>query len=245
MSNRASLLLTVLVFSCEGVVTPPPVSFSRDVLPIFQGNCMPCHWSPMVLDVSRPAAMVNVPTTWEGARHPMFIVPGKPEESFLIDKLTATDLGEKEGGSMPMAFPRVTPEELQTIRQWIAEGADAGDPNFNPGAFNAGAVMYIFGRAVNLGRTLGKCSLCHGPGTPYLPNLADPFEPDGGALTHRAANGALVIIAGDPDNSLLVKKLMDPVPAGAGRAMPLEAPPLTAQQLELVRQWIREGAKDN
>lgn len=45
--------------------------------------------------------------------------------------------------------------------------------------------------------------------------------------------------------SPLLLVLGDPVPAGAGRAMPLQALPLTDGQIDLVRQWIAQGAKDN
>ncbi len=246
MFNRASPLLVVLLLGCEGQITEPPVSFSRDIKPIFEGNCMPCHWSPKLYSVLDLSKMVNVKTGWKAPRHEYLILPGKPDESFLLDKLTANDLDpEGEGMHMPAAYADVTPTELQTIRQWIADGARADDPNFDTGVRDFTKVKYIFGISVNLGATIGKCSLCHAPGTPYLPNLADPFEPDGGAVGLIASNGQTVIIPGDPDNSLLVKKLTDPVPAGAGRAMPLKAPPLTDEQIELVHRWILEGAQDN
>jgi mono/diheme cytochrome c family protein len=246
MFNRASPLLVVLLLGCEGQITEPPVSFSRDVEPIFQGNCMPCHWSPMIVDVSKVSKMVDVDSTWDGARHKKLIVAGKPEESFLYDKLTATDLTDHEGSHMPPAADTVSATELATIRQWISDGATESDPNFGPvSPRDFTKVRYIFGISVNLGPSLGKCSLCHGPGTSNGPDLAHPFDPVTGAVNITASNGQTMIIPGDPDNSLLVKKLTDPVPAGAGRSMPLKAPPLTDEQIELVQRWILEGAQDN
>ena len=51
------------------------------------------------------------------------------------------------------------------------------------------------------------------------------------------------IAPGDPDNSYLVRKIQ-----GTGivaNRMPLGAPPLSQQEIDLVRQWVLEGAADN
>ena len=54
----------------------------------------------------------------------------------------------------------------------------------------------------------------------------------------------LRIAPGDPDNSYLVKKIMgDPDIVGA--QMPLGRAPLSAEQINLVREWVTEGALDN
>jgi hypothetical protein len=50
-----------------------------------------------------------------------------------------------------------------------------------------------------------------------------------------------VVIAGDPNASLLVRRL-------DGRrlpVMPLDGPPLTAPEIDRIRQWILEGALNN
>lgn len=50
------------------------------------------------------------------------VVPGKPEQSFLIKKLTGP--GPGEGNRMPDVAGQVLNEEkIEAIRQWIAEGA--------------------------------------------------------------------------------------------------------------------------
>jgi hypothetical protein len=57
--------------------------------------------------------------------------------------------------------------------------------------------------------------------------------------------GGKRVLPGDPDASSLVKKLADTVPAALGQKMPLNYPALTQEEIDLVRQWITEGALDN
>ena len=57
------------------------------------------------------------------------------------------------------------------------------------------------------------------------------------SLMAGSQNGA-VVTAGDPDNSKLVQMIV------AGK-MPKKGPKLTAEQLQLIKDWIKAGAKDN
>lgn len=56
------------------------------------------------------------------------------------------------------------------------------------------------------------------------------------------SSGLLRVDPLDPDNSYLVIKLQGPNVAELGARMPLIGTPLSAAQIELVRQWIEEGA---
>ncbi|HYD49776.1 MAG TPA: hypothetical protein VEB21_15575, partial [Terriglobales bacterium] len=47
----------------------------------------------------------------------------------------------------------------------------------------------------------------------------------------------------DLERSFLVHKLL-PISGGFGARMPLSRPPLSEQDIELIRRWIREGAAD-
>jgi hypothetical protein len=48
---------------------------------------------------------------------------------------------------------------------------------------------------------------------------------------------------GHPENSFLLVKVQGKPPTGQGEQMPLTGGPLTADQIELVRNWILQGAK--
>ena len=53
------------------------------------------------------------------------------------------------------------------------------------------------------------------------------------------------MIPGDPENSYLVQKLRGD-PGIVGLRMPRNGPPyLTDDQINLIKQWIQDGAKNN
>ena len=57
--------------------------------------------------------------------------------------------------------------------------------------------------------------------------------------------GSLRVVPGDPDNSLLVRKL-EGTPGIVGQRMPIGGPPyLTAGQIQIIRRWIQDGAKND
>jgi hypothetical protein len=55
------------------------------------------------------------------------------------------------------------------------------------------------------------------------------------------AQGLLRVTPGEPEQSYLLVKLANPGPA-LGSRMPLGQPPLPADEIELVRSWILDGA---
>ena len=89
------------------------------------GKCSYCHYSGGVLpDLQNPFDPVNgvvgVPATLEGWTR---VVPGDPDDSLLILKVEASEPSEA-GDPMPMVYPRLTPAEIETVTQWILEGAE-------------------------------------------------------------------------------------------------------------------------
>ena len=98
------------------------VSFFRDVRPILQVHCQGCH---------QPAKRMGeyVLTNMEGLvkggeSETAAIVPGKPDESYLVEQITAAD-GE---AAMPKDKPPLSETQTKLIRQWIAEGAEDDTP---------------------------------------------------------------------------------------------------------------------
>jgi hypothetical protein len=98
-----------------------PVQFQRDVLPILAENCFACHGfdkaarqAGLRLDdaTSATAALES------GSRA---IVPGKPEASELVARITSSDIDLR----MPPAETgkTLTAEQQDVLRRWIGEGA--------------------------------------------------------------------------------------------------------------------------
>lgn len=93
--------------------TPGPVSFSQDVLPIFEAKCKMCHGTLGGWDASSYQAAT---TTGD---HAPVVTPGDVEKSLLAQKLLGT---QTTGGIMPPAG-KLSEAEIQVILSWIAAGA--------------------------------------------------------------------------------------------------------------------------
>lgn len=99
----------------------PKIDYARDVRPILARNCFQCHGpddaarkADLRLDV-RENATQELPT---GSRA---IVPGKPAESELIERVMTDDAGR----AMPpgKAGKRLSEKEIATLRGWIEQEA--------------------------------------------------------------------------------------------------------------------------
>ena len=93
--------------------TPGAVSFSKDVLPIFEGKCKICHGKLGGWDAS---SYLTVTTTGD---HAPVVIPGDAENSLLAQKLLGT---QAEGIIMPPTG-KLPEAEIQAILSWIAAGA--------------------------------------------------------------------------------------------------------------------------
>jgi hypothetical protein len=117
-----SLLLTSALPRAVGASATP--DFNRDIRPILSDKCFRCHGPD---DQERKGGQEGLRLdTAAGAREDLgggafAVVPGKPEKSELIARVTTTD----EDEVMP---PRKTgkslaPHEIDVLRRWIAGGA--------------------------------------------------------------------------------------------------------------------------
>jgi len=88
------------------------------------GKCAYCHYpgaayGPDLTDLfDQERGSVNITSDFGGVR----IVPGDPEASVLFTKVKGEPLPPDLGRPMPLHFERLTPEETQTLRDWISEG---------------------------------------------------------------------------------------------------------------------------
>ena len=97
------------------------LSFNRDIRPILSDNCFRCHGfdkntreADLRLDVPEVAFADR-----EGVKP---IVPGKPEESEVIRRITSDDVDERM--PPPDSHQSLTAAEVDTLKRWIAAGAE-------------------------------------------------------------------------------------------------------------------------
>jgi len=94
------------------------ISFSKQVQPLLQANCYGCH---QPAKASGGYQMTSFPGLLRGGEsESLAIVPGKPEESQLLDLIRPTN-GKAE---MPKGRPPLTATDIDIIGRWIAEGAE-------------------------------------------------------------------------------------------------------------------------
>lgn len=109
----------LLLSSCSVTFPAYAADFERDVRPILSQNCFKCHGGPRAkkdFQMDRPEKLL------EHIGPGKYIVPGKPEESEIVRRITMA-----EGDSNRMPPPRkgtpLTQGEVEVIRSWIQEGA--------------------------------------------------------------------------------------------------------------------------
>ena len=102
--------------------------FQTEIAPLLASNCATCHLTGeeagniSLIPDKAIASLVNVPA--KGAPGQVRVVPGDPDNSYLIHKLEGTHV--KVGGSgtqMPMGAAPLPAEQIAKIRQWIKDGA--------------------------------------------------------------------------------------------------------------------------
>jgi len=111
--------------SAPAIAAEPPVDFIRDIQPILSKTCYACHGpdeeqrqSGLRLD-DRASATTPLSSGFTA------IVPGKPDESELYQRIIADDPAErmppKESGHV------LTAAQISRLRRWIEQGAEYSD----------------------------------------------------------------------------------------------------------------------
>ncbi len=101
---------------------PIQVSYYEQVRPILQARCHGCH-QPAKADGDY--VMTDFFRLLKGGESELpAIVAGKPDESYLLEMITASD-GEAE---MPKGKPPLSESEIAIIRRWIEAGAPDNTP---------------------------------------------------------------------------------------------------------------------
>ena len=100
----------------------PLVSFNKDVRPILADNCYACHGPDrnrrqmdLRLDLEE-VATAPLPSD------EVAIVPGHPETSALIERVTDPD-EQRRMPHVSSGKPRLSAAQIDTLRRWIAQGA--------------------------------------------------------------------------------------------------------------------------
>ncbi|HEV7401657.1 MAG TPA: PSD1 and planctomycete cytochrome C domain-containing protein [Chthoniobacteraceae bacterium] len=94
-----------------------PVQFNRDIRPILNAQCFKCHGG--VKEAGGLNLQFRDRALQAGETGEVAIVPGHPEKSAFIERITTDDKEDR----MPRKGPGLSKEQVAMFKRWIAEGA--------------------------------------------------------------------------------------------------------------------------
>ncbi len=208
------LLITLLLLG-NSLLTAQ--SFDATVKPIFAAKCLSCHNEKLALG---KLALHNSDAALKGGESGPAIVPGDATKSLLIDKVVTRQ--------MPPGKDKLSDAEIDQIRSWI-----------NTGLAKAPTTIAHVSEYEVRGILQARCVLCHGSG-----------RKEGGldlrTLASRLKGGKSgpALVAGKPDESLLLQRIVKGEMPPAKEAKELAFELTTDSEVEKIRAWISAGAKE-
>ncbi|HCO22638.1 MAG TPA: hypothetical protein DIT97_06070, partial [Gimesia maris] len=118
------IILVFFIIAGKEICAADQINFSHDILPILSDRCFHCHGpDPTHREADLRLDLLEAAT--ENREGTFAIAPGKPELSEVLARITSSDADLL----MPPADSHrkpLTKKQIETIRQWIAEGAQWG-----------------------------------------------------------------------------------------------------------------------
>ena len=160
---------------------PEQVSFARDIRPLFLSRCVGCHQGARTEGDYLMTDFAHLMGEGESGR--AAIIPGKPDESFLVEQITPVN-GKAE---MPTEGPPLSDRDIALVRTWIEQGAtndwQRAEQNF---------------------------SLANPPKYSRLPTISSlDFSPDGKTL---AVSGNHEVLLLDAESGSLLRRMIGASP---------------------------------
>lgn len=215
------------------------ISFETQIAPILNERCVNCHGA------QRASSNLKLDTfagMKQGGRNGVLLIPGNPNNSLIIRKLTATGNQRMPRNGAPLAL-----NQIQLIGRWIAEGARFdGQKETDPiGASTkkkkepVKVVMATGNEKVSFMEDVAPwmldfCLRCHSGNNPASEFSVVTFED-----ILRGGESGSVIVPGKPDESRLwhLVGLQDPIKMPQGQAL------LKRKNAQDLKTWIAEGAR--
>ncbi len=224
----------VLLVSAAASASAVAATTFDSVAPIFTARCVICHSgaaAPLGLRLD------TLPNILKGSQRGPVVKAADPAGSELVRRIRGQSLPR-----MPLTGPPyLSDDEIALIEKWVAEGLDAGErvasaPTPPPARPAQGETVTYRHVAPILIQRCAKCHTQNGlRGTP-----PEGYRLDSWAQTI-ARGERLRVVPGNPAASELVRRIR----GQAQPRMPFDGPPyLAEEEIRLIEQWIRQGARD-
>ena len=155
------------------------------------------------------------------------ILPNDADNSYLIHKIEGR---AASGQRMPLNLPSLSAEKINAIKSWINKGA-------------------LVPRLSSIQSTIFTpvCTVCHGGVNPAAGmNLEAGSAYSNLVGIKRSFDPEIRVVAGSANDSFIIDKLENTNLGGSrGDQMPLGGPYLAEDQIQVIRDWINAGAKND
>jgi len=196
----------------------PSQLYAKQIAPLLAAKCGRCHGEKTQkseLNLGSPAGIQM------GSESGPVIEPGKPDESLLFELV-------HDGEMPPDEDDRLSPEEVEILRAWIASGAvfpttAAVDEQITQLAIVP--IMHL------------RCTACHGP---RRREAGLDLRTQQSML--KGGKSGPAIVPGDPDGSLVLKRIHAGEMPPARDLVSVSIKPIEPQEVELLSRWIAAGA---
>src|SRR5262245_22369172 len=108
----------ILLAAAAGEALSAEVDYARQIKPIFTERCLACHGA---LKQEAHLRLDTGASVRAGGDSGLVLVPGKPTESLLIQRVSAIDLAER----MPPEGNPLTPEQIALLTAWVEQNAES------------------------------------------------------------------------------------------------------------------------
>jgi mono/diheme cytochrome c family protein len=211
-------LFTITLVASALAAGPARPLFERDILPIFSAKCFGCHNGKVA---QAGLSLETRDSAVKGGKTGSAIVPGRSVDSLLLSMIST--------GRMPMGSAPLSTDEIQIIRGWIDSGAlKEGETALARNATEGEVLSTILG---------AKCFVCHGRRTQEA-----GLDLRSRASMMKGGKSGPAIVPGNPEESLLFKKIASQQMPPAALQEQFSVRAVTSDELDKVRQWIAAGA---
>jgi len=118
IAHSTAWLLIMLFFLLAGC--EKQVSFSKDVMPILEAKCLSCHAEGREGYNASGFSVEGYAQVMKGTKDGTVIEPG---ESYFSTLQIVVEHGADPSKSMPKGSAKLSGAEIQTIGEWINQGA--------------------------------------------------------------------------------------------------------------------------
>jgi hypothetical protein len=218
--------------------------FHQNVEPVLTNHCYDCHSA--ATKSAGGLRLDDLDALLKGGKTGAAIVPGKPDDSLLLQRVLESDSKKR----MPKGDDPLFDKEIANLKTWIADGA------YWPTATSsssATATVKPTGKLITYPRPatpeqlayfekkvrpilVNRCYNCHSDAF----KEAGGLRVDVGIAIFSGGNDGPVIIPEHPEKSLLIERVRNADPK---KRMPQETTgALPPEEIAVLEQWIKDGA---